>query len=132
MINVKELRIGNWLIDGHGEYYQVEVADLALLSTRPDTKECNPIPLTPEVLEACGFKKDGFNQYGIELPKTLSCATRKLYFAGDYLYLEERVESGKVTDLIAIWNKDLMKEFYLHVLMNLYHSLTGKGIVFVN
>lgn len=57
MIQASELRIGNWLQDGFGKYYQVEIPDLALLSSRPDTKECNPIPLTPHILAKASFIK---------------------------------------------------------------------------
>lgn len=57
MTKPQDLRIGNWLIDGNGSYYQVEIPDLALLSQRPDTKECNPIELSAEILEKAGFDR---------------------------------------------------------------------------
>lgn len=121
-MNAADLRIGNWLIDGNGNYYQVEVADLALLSTRPDTKECNPIPLTPEVLEACGMEKlnnawiidDGSrNDHGDKIcgDKTFSL------FDNSY---------GKCENLTYAYEKILN----LHQLQNLYFALTGTELIY--
>ena len=77
-------------------------------------------------LEKAGFEKDGFGAYNIWLPKTYSTTNRTLSFSGDYLYLRERVNENRFNDIISsIWNKDLMKQFYLHQLQNLYFSLTG-------
>jgi hypothetical protein len=80
MIQASELRIGNWLhykVDyyhptleiqiKHDKFEQVDTIDYDHLLTdqlpdsycinHNDRKNYYPIPLTPEILEKCGFKK---------------------------------------------------------------------------
>lgn len=87
------------------------------------------VALTPEILEKCGFKLDGFKQYGIDLPKIISLSDRRIYFAGDYLYLQEGSGRNPSLDLVTLWNKDLMKNFYLHSLQNVFYALTGEELI---
>src|SRR5690349_14348739 len=104
-ISANELRIGNWLLDGNGNYYQFEVADFALLSTRPDTTECNPIPLTPEILTAAGFIKSADDRfYGHDFQPIYHIQSGYYGAVGMPLYFKMR---------------------YLHQLQNLYFALTG-------
>lgn len=59
MIDAKELRLGNWLINEHGREYQVDGHEMYQFDTMPEYRELwHGIPLTPEVLEACeGVKR---------------------------------------------------------------------------
>ena len=60
MIDAKELRLGNWLINEHGREYQVDGHEIYQFDAMPEYRELwQPIPLTPEVLEAC----EGFTKY---------------------------------------------------------------------
>lgn len=113
MVNASELRIGNWLLDGNGNYYKVEVPDLALLLSRPDTKECNPILLTPEVLEKCGGKYHHLD-IGCEDPKDAYWIVGEMNFAIDNL--SWRVQGLNVT----------LKS--LHQLQNIYWCLCGNEL----
>jgi hypothetical protein len=128
MINPKECRIGNWVAYPSNDFYpygQVTARDFIL----PDFWEnCSPISIAPEWLERAGFEKDGFNQYGIDLPKTLSLSERRIYFAGDYLYLQESDSRGRNVDLVTLWNRDIMRAFSLHKLQNLYLELAGQEL----
>ena len=127
MIDPKVLRIGNWIHRKGSSHYGV-VTGAILAEMERDEKfreKFEGIELTEELLIAGGFIINGFKQPELLLPKTYSCAERVIYFAGDYLYLEEPSQRRVNSDLIAIWNKDLMKKFYLHQLQNLYLDLTG-------
>lgn len=57
MINANELRIGNW-VEYLGKHCQVDMNILyAVGKIVPPSVMYNPIPLTPEILSKCGFKK---------------------------------------------------------------------------
>lgn len=64
MIKASELRIGNWIVfDGT----QLKATSNIIHSLDEEWFSAEPIPLTPEILEKCGFdcgfsgyKKDGF------------------------------------------------------------------------
>jgi len=57
MIEAKDLRIGNWLYGKVSDtYYKVEPTDI--LRIFEYNKNIEPIPLTKDILEKCGFKKD--------------------------------------------------------------------------
>lgn len=88
-----------------------------------------PIELTASILEKCGFVINGFKQHEMEI-KGQSCVKRTLEFAGDYLYLREisNPKNRFDDDIITLWNKDLMKTFYLHSLQNLVFALTGSPL----
>jgi hypothetical protein len=55
MVTVNTLRIGNWVSNGE-KYYTVDINMLYDIATN-ENFPIEPIPLTPEILEACGFKK---------------------------------------------------------------------------
>lgn len=105
MIQANELRIGNWY-DHNGSYRQVT----------PNTIEevwegeriyVNPIPLTPEILEKCGFEK--YDRFLYRLKNGwhwISVDTNSLYIHGKQVVLID----------------------YLHQLQNLYFALTGKEL----
>lgn len=87
----------------------------------------HPIPLTPEILVACGFHKDNYDLFEF-------VRDNKPYISGcDILLWCKETERG-------IWNfcigKDLssLSELcdlkHLHQLMNLYHSLTSKELTY--
>lgn len=121
MIDVKELRIGNWVSGKNDPEMKVVSISNGSVELRfngvgedygdwyYDDDELKPIPLTPEILEKCGFKylkeqnvwfRDGMNEY------------LTLHYNGFCVY-----ESTK---------KRIIKS--LHELQNLYFSLTGKEI----
>jgi len=130
VIKANELRIGNWVDDPtDGQQKRVNIYQLGKSMVTDVLSNYTAIPLTPEILVECGFELDGFKHYNLEIPTILTCSNITITFAGDYLYLEEPAKRRlDKPDLICLWNKDLMKVFYLHQLQNLYFALTGEEL----
>lgn len=119
MINVQELRVGNWI--SFKGLWMGEISKLSPYSVEVKDNDnfypldCfNPIPLTPEVLERCGFESiNETHRIGIGY-MVFYC-----YPVGDvyqhwYLYHNNiRITSGIKS---------------LHQLMNLYFALTGQEL----
>lgn len=126
-INPQHLRPGNWIHCKGSSHYGIVTGEILAEMERDEKfrEKFEYIELSGELLEAAGFIKNGFHQYELSLPKTYSCADRIIYFAGDYLYLEEPSQRRVNSDLIALWNKDMMGKFYVHQLQNIFLDLTG-------
>lgn len=111
-----ELRIGNYVRDMHSSnsfFGKVK----ALNATRCFYGDFNcgyndlrPIPLTPEILGNCGFRKDGLTYK--------SKITLKQFFG----------ENGK--HFLFGYENANIDIFYLHQLQNLYFALTGEELTF--
>jgi hypothetical protein len=128
MIAANELRIGNWVDAEIGTLKKPNRANIVIngvyTSTPPpsvqsyiisygrsiDLNNLLPIPLTPEILEKCGFVKQMMWTYAIDIVGNI----KLVYYLG---------EKGW-----SIGNKnysDFSNLNYLHQLQNLYFSLTG-------
>lgn len=104
-----ELRLGNWVKDGK-ENIQITVDELkALVNGRA---EFDAIPLTPELLEKCGFEKGNEGYYHFSGGKF-----EYRWHPGGHFYLI--VESD--------WN-EIEHLNHLHQLQNLYFALTGEEL----
>lgn len=130
MIQASELRIGNWVFNIKKQHLQINIGHLVNLNSGT----CNyyGIPLSPEILEKCeGVWLSPFGDYVLSVyPHKLGNGFKNLIFCGDYLYLEEGPDKLKPQerDVITLWNKDLMKQFYLHQLQNLFYVLVGSEL----
>lgn len=75
MINAQELRRMN-LVSIDGKSFEVDIIFKDRITTTTGHKffvsDIEPIPLTPEILEKCGFKKDTESQYGGWLSPTFN------------------------------------------------------------
>lgn len=120
MINTNELMLNNIITAKNMTGYIVEINEysltLSLLNSSPkgilsgyDYDICNPIPLSPAVLEACGFKKDGDLLYWIEDG-----------ISGFYLKCDEDWTLKKQA-------MHIFKPKYLHQLQN-YFSIVGQPL----
>ena len=128
MINANELRIGNYLQDVvSGELFRVfsidesnnnaircKIIDISKLPL-PDGWTIHPIPLTPEILEKCGFAiisnpnhTDSFLCYTPFLKLVLDVKSKKIVLR-DYSGIQQSIE-------------------HLHQLQNLYFALTGEEL----
>jgi len=131
MIYANELRIGNWIKDRGGKQWQIDswesqnkVASKMPYSGElfgmsiyghPLTEEVDylqPIPLTPEILEKCGFEKDNDGIYS------------KLGFM---FWLDDIGVMQLALNYSPICNAPCK---YVHQLQNLIHALTGEEITF--
>lgn len=125
MVDVNELRIGNWFIGYDNKPFQWELEHFKMLST-VDVDEIikSPIPLTEDILLKCGFEKK--SMYDVEKYRI------EVWFLEDIGYLSpnfeycinasnDHSEYDNITALSTPMNS-------LHQLQNLYFSLTGKEL----
>lgn len=111
MIKANELRLGNYFFDEDGNEKKIGYSDLVSLTIT--VLHFNPIPLTPEILERCGF-----NYWQDAIPKPY-WKTKKgfpLYTTKDYFIVRD------------LTHTNMGKVKYLHQLQNLYHALTGEEL----
>ena len=136
MINAKELRLSNWVLDSEGVERQVTVISAQGRVFLPPVKyvdrmpkilklgeDCStdlihPIPLTPEVLEACGFENREMWFYKERF--CLGYITTDLHFQLEW----------KIDEIEGGWN--LLDIKYLHQLQNIYFALTGQELEYKN
>jgi len=118
MIKSTELRIGNAVLNpSNNQVCFISSMDISDIENR--YKERNPIPLTPEVLEKCGFVyetkeknhfvKDQSNQLYISI------------YLGDGDYQPQICDDG-------IMSITLKRILYLHQLQNLYFALISEEL----
>lgn len=117
MIAAEEIRIGNWLKLGkeYTRVYQILYSIVTGQSiNHADYKEefFEPIPLTPEILIGCGFKKAPIaeNTFAID----------------SFFYDVETLSFCWDDESITHWESIDIK--YLHQLQNLYFALTNKEL----
>ncbi len=110
MVFIDELKIGNWILDGEVPVQVTEILKGRINHSQANGApydELNPIPLSPEVLERCGFETGG--KFGIY--KAPNGSLWELY--GDVLYFFHR-GTRISTDIRS-----------LHQLQNLFWCLSG-------
>lgn len=109
-MKANELRIGNWVKGITGNPIKLTGADIFVLEQGDDNGLCEPIPLTPEVLEKCGFEKS----------------------LGVYVINKACIFGSLSKINIYIEDYDADYEFtcpeHLHQLQNLYFALTGEEL----
>lgn len=129
-ISPTELRIGN-IISFKGlwsraitEIYKDSV-DFGLKGVYP-LSECNPIPLSPDILEKCGFV-DNERQMATCYTKKISCGERREYSIKEmYSYI---YEDGNCKVFYSVNNSTCSVGVkYVHELQNLVFCLTGHEI----
>lgn len=129
MIAANELRIGNWVMYDN-RLFQIEAISRSFpcLNTDEfgigvvDWGNINPIPLTPEILEKCGFEKELFEMSGCEVwhvPNTLWRIARSYRDENEYKLWHERISP-------PTWNLKTLK--YLHELQNIIFALTNSEL----
>ncbi len=143
MITAQELRIGNWVyfIDGAGNWvyskiYSVDAKMVAISEPFKNEDESTgqgfmllngvfPIPLTPEILDKYGFKKQttksvtGFTRY---------CSQRMMLLVDD--------SENPFSNITAYYERHLSiyeclgerRNLKLHELQNLNYALTGEEL----
>lgn|SRR5690349_4803511 len=118
MIDEKELRIGNFVLAGElGKPYQIMMGDEI-----DNSEYYDPIPLTPEILEQCGFTLSDDNRRTYELEKG-NC--KIIVFIDGSITVTD--ESYLEVHGICIGGNEKTQN-YLHQLQNLFFALTGEEL----
>lgn len=123
-MTTQELRIGNYVkltymvevtaISNDGDCYYTPIDQEEYLDEFTDIRHFEPIPLTPEVLEACGFEYDESNI------KWKINKNSKFEFAWGE-------ECGTQFNY-SVCRRGVSHVNFLHQLQNLYYSLTGQEL----
>lgn len=118
MIQANELRIGNYARRSTAlPAFKITAKDIVELED--GWRILHPIPLTPEILEKCGWIHNpvGIYQLSFERPMTGFASEFRIWWYRDDICIEPM---GKDTGHIGIE--------YLHQLQNLYFALTGEEL----
>ena len=141
MIQAHELMINNWVYHKSfpNELYKVRsvsadrihpieliehCTDNTIYAVQCELDDLLPIPLTPEILFACGFTTDENKvEYGIGLP----------IGEGADLFIEDEEHPSMSCGIKSFpKNFNYFKDIkYLHQLQNLYHALTQSEIKYI-
>ena len=128
MIQANELRIGNWVqlkSDISGQLKNIQV-DSEWFMSEADQRLSEPIPLTPEILEKCGFVVVKSGWY------------KKNYFtdcneAVEEMQISYNIFTGRcgIGDADNDWGTAMLGKTFtsLHQLQNLYFALTGTELI---
>jgi hypothetical protein len=125
MIDKKDLRIGNLLYEGFIFAIEEETAlisvDGKIASNRMPYSIVNPIIITPQFLQLCGFKYTPCGISGADMWQGLP------YWSCGYFTLRGRVTTtkGGHLNLAGYYNTEIQ---YFHQLQNLYYVLTKKEL----
>lgn len=121
MIKANELRMGNWVKPTRPRYGErfIKVESVGLESVNIAFREygiveLEPIPLTPEILEKCGFVKDEQHECYVIWQSESNVAIE--YFDGE-VHLVGKSSAEPINNCI-----------YLHQLQNLIYALTGEEL----
>ena len=127
MINANELRLGNWVFNV-GDFVKITSVDERGINREDDSTAFGQyrsyyctlpgpigIPLTPEILEKCGFVNKFDNYYDLTLPPeknrfALFYHEKGCFYTSDALHRSHKMISS------------------LHDLQNLYFALTGEEL----
>lgn len=127
MIKANELRIGNWvkytndqsLKNGLANTWVNVTDDIIKWAANPSENVYEPILLTPEVLEKCGFEKT-WKMYELDFSDKLLSDRRYEFFC----YEKDLPNCSYTLNSITAANNFS----FLHQLQNLYFALTGEEL----
>lgn len=120
---INELRIGNWIEAYPGGYVQVVSLPNELgreIMTTPNFLGAthgsiyHPIPLTPQVLEKCGFKNTEYN----------------VYKKGKFEFYKDHTTGTSYYP--GLPPETATKFKYVHQLQNLHFAITNEELIFQN
>lgn len=138
MINANELRIGNWVRHTNtfaNPLMQVIAKDFSNELSGDEFPQFDPIPLTPEVLEACGFKKMPHftvgNNISISLGRDRVLSVSSAGTPNEMVFITEE-QPPEVKNIIVARNYDYDGKTYVHHLQNIFSDLTGHDLPITN
>ncbi len=112
-MDAKELRSFNWVLGPSGTPIQIRGAGIG--GVESGLLKVSPIPLTPEILEACGFKKN----FGTDWYRRNKMAI---------MFLDPEPDVPLNTAFEYFNTSFPWTPIYLHQLQNLIHALTGEEL----
>ena len=128
MINVQEFRIGNY-VEVNGNLTMVTAIGLMTIivaskSPDPELSDVKPIPLTPELLKKCGFKRMELNG------ESSYQGNEKLNFGNPVLWLNTYSKLKTNGGHLYLFTDDGFRIpcRYIHQLQNIYFALTQKEL----
>jgi len=122
MIKANEFRIGNW---AYSKTYATNIqfkSFFGLCNAETNPELYNPIPLTAEILEKCGFEKCGL----------LNSKRQCIKWENDFFYIYcdgENFNWEQVRDEFGSMIEGVELK-YLHQLQNLFFAITNEEINF--
>lgn len=131
-IDAAELRKNNWLqgasisISKFGMFSdgktQITSYGIYMIDANPEiSKQYSPIPLTPEILIACGFSNDNYGIFYIRLNKENSLWCKRI----------GRRESWEFCVGETFGTLSGIHDYkYLHQAQNCFFALTGKELIY--
>jgi hypothetical protein len=128
MINVHELRLGNKIMWADKINTVGLISDDGFIQCDPlsadrTVDEFEPIPLTPELLEKCGFKIDGDNVYYLDaFPEAFPSQRFVIEYKEDIGFMLR----SRYQEYCAHFTFRHLQ--HLHQLQNLYFDLTAKEL----
>lgn len=122
-VQLNEIRIGNWVVGNKAEFMQIYAESFN--DIEQGWLVPFPVELTPEILEACGFKKHAeiktlffLNEFRVDIKHGNVKLLRQCHAAGEsqqhacgYPFISDRISCTSV-----------------HQLQNLYFALTGSEL----
>ncbi len=135
MVKASDLRIGNKVFNCDSEIVTVlEIRDGFYLNDNGAGQffnTSNPIPLTGEILEGCGFVQHPHftvqNLWYINIGRDRVISVACVGTFNEMVFINEE-EPPVVKNIIVARNYDYDGKTHLHQLQNLYHSITGKEL----
>jgi hypothetical protein len=128
-MNANELRIGNWLIAVEDEYggkkFQIDSGDINEIAHPKYGYKYGPIPLSPEILEKCGFVLNRNNELSIEI-NDIASHLELMSGAGGFYYPSFTQTPQGDEERTVYFNRINS----LHQLQNLYFSLCGEELTY--
>lgn len=129
MIAANELRIGNW-VTHFGNYGKIESIkkDFGNYLVYGKLNNCDfgnvidaiqPIPLTPEILEKCGFEIHSKYSFWNFITKNGFAIS---------MWMEDKPCAGFEIKGVCYWGEGFTEVKHLHQLQNLYFALTGQEL----
>lgn len=126
MIQANELRVGNYI---EIEQYN-HIRNIVRICSGSEIDQViklrpAPIPLTPEILEKCGFALNSVDQLSIEINSMDRHLELNAEVNGNYFFSINQVhEFGEQSNVTLNYTN------YLHQLQNLYFALTNSELTF--
>lgn len=129
-MEAKELRIGNWIsmVEDpvkYKDFHQVTLLKENFIEVHHGlvgSENYYPHPLTPEILEKCGYQKYGsYPMYKKRKPKK-----EGYHLQYEELSINDVNEDGK--EFMTMMNAQCIALKYLHQLQNLFFALTNEEL----